>query len=178
MIVERLPVGYCIRFTVCVDHDTAADGMPIRSEVVHKIVIPVRTFFRARAFLAEWFSRQGLLGAPLRLGFFDGLPAQILVGTLPEDQDGLDGDRVIANLGQGEELDRTAGRPRKTVGGSRWRQIAWKTRTLPISWKRPAISQSCGSNEQTTRKAGSYGKFARRAGSHQNDKDHGSSQSG
>jgi hypothetical protein len=48
MIVERLPVGYCIRFTVCVDHDTAADGMPIRSEVVHKIVIPVRTFFRSR----------------------------------------------------------------------------------------------------------------------------------
>ena len=102
---------------------------------------------------------------------------QILVGTLPEDQDGLAGDRVIANC-QGEELDRSAGLPRKTVGGSRWRQIAWTTRTLPISWKRPAISQSCGSNEQTTRKAGSYRKFARRAGSHQNDKDRGSGQSG
>ena len=60
MIVERLPGGCCIRFIVCVDHDVGPDGIPISSEVVHSIVMPVETFFRARQFLAEWFDREGL----------------------------------------------------------------------------------------------------------------------
>jgi hypothetical protein len=73
MIVERLPgVGCCIRFTVCVDNDTGPDGIPISSEVVHKIVMPVETFFRARKFLAVWFDREGLLrpqeAEPLPIG--------------------------------------------------------------------------------------------------------------
>ena len=46
----------------------------------------------------------------------------------------------------------------------------------PISRKRPAVSKSCGSNEQTNRKAEPNRQFAWRAGGHQNDKDHRTSQ--
>jgi hypothetical protein len=64
MIVERLPVGCCIRFTVCVDNETGPDGMPISSVVVHKIVMPVKTFRWARHFLTKWFAREGLEADP------------------------------------------------------------------------------------------------------------------
>jgi hypothetical protein len=60
MIVERLPAGCCLRFTVCVDNETGPDGIPISSVVVHKIVMPVKTVMRNRQFITRWLAREGL----------------------------------------------------------------------------------------------------------------------
>jgi hypothetical protein len=61
-IIERMPGGCCIRFVVCLDHETGPDGIPIHSEIVAKIVMPISLYARARMFMVEWLDRHGLTG--------------------------------------------------------------------------------------------------------------------
>jgi hypothetical protein len=59
-VIERMPGGCCIRFVVCVDKETAPDGIPTRSEVVARIVMPIGLYARARMYMVQWLQRSGL----------------------------------------------------------------------------------------------------------------------